>query len=114
MFPPTPPPAGATAAVSNRSGTVSVRTTEQGLPLEVRIDPRELRYDAQRLADEILELCQRSAMEAGARRRTELERDGMPKDVLDRLGLPTRAEVADAQLRQDEEEHGPTSWMRPV
>lgn len=114
MFPPTPPPTGAGAAAGNRSGTVAVRTTEQGLPIEVRIDPRELRYGGQRLADEILELCKRSAMEAGARRRAELERDGMPTGVLDRLGLPTRAQVADTQLRQDEEEHAPTSWMRPV
>lgn len=114
MFPPTPPPTGASAAAGNRSGTVTVRTTEQGLPIEVRIDPRELRYGGQRLADEILELCKRSALEAGARRRAELERDGMPAGVLDRLGLPTRAEVADTQLQQDEEEHAPTSWMRPV
>lgn len=114
MFPPTPPPAGAAAAATNRAGTVTVHTTEQGLPTDVRIDPRELRYGGQRLADEILELCKRSAMEAGARRRAELEDDGMATNVLDQLGLPTRAQVADAQLQQDEEEHAPTSWMRPV
>ncbi len=114
MFPPTPSPAGVTAAVSNRSGTVSVRTTEHGLPLELRIDPRELRYGGQRLADEILTLCRRSAMEAGARRRDELARDGMPADVLHKLGLPTRADVAAAQAAEDEEEPAPTSWMRPL
>lgn len=114
MFPPNPAPVGATATLSNRSGTISVRTTEQGLPLAIRIDQRELRYGGQRLADEILQLCQRSAMEAGARRREELERDGMPADVLNRLGLPTRSQVADAQLIEDEEEPAPTSWMRPV
>ncbi|MCQ4120306.1 hypothetical protein [Rhodococcus tibetensis] len=114
MFPPTPPPAGVTAALSNRSGTVSVRTTEQGLPLELRIDRRELRYGGQRLADEILTLCRRSAMEAGARRRDELARDGMPADVLDKLGLPTRADVAAMQAAEDEEEPAPTSWMRPL
>ncbi|ANS27248.1 hypothetical protein Rwratislav_37857 [Rhodococcus wratislaviensis IFP 2016] len=114
MFPPTPPPAGTTAAVSNRSGTVSVRTTEQGLPLELRIDPRELRYGGQRLADEILTLCRRSAMEAGARRRDELARDGMPAEILDKLGLPTRADVATAQAIEDEEEPTPTTWMRPL
>ncbi|MFZ2172426.1 MAG: hypothetical protein WAW17_00030 [Rhodococcus sp. (in: high G+C Gram-positive bacteria)] len=114
MLPTTPPPAGATAAVSNRSGTISVRTTEQGLPLELRIDQREVRYGGQRLADEILKLCTRSAMEAGARRRDELARDGMPADVLDRLGLPTRADVAAAQLADDEQEPAPTSWMRPL
>ncbi|QNG21416.1 hypothetical protein G4H71_17475 [Rhodococcus triatomae] len=116
MFPPTPPPtaAGAAAAVSNRSGTITVRTTEQGLPLDLRIDQSELRYGGQRLADEILKLCRRSAMEAGARRRDQLARDGMPADVLDKLGLPTRAQVADAQYAEDEEEAGPSSWMRPV
>ncbi|NLU81839.1 hypothetical protein [Rhodococcus sp. HNM0569] len=114
MFPPPPPGPAATTAISNRSGTVAVRTTEQGLPVELRLDPRELRYGGRRLADEILELCKRSAMEAGARRREALERDGMRTDILDQMGLPTRAQVAEAQRAQDEEEPEPTSWMRPV
>ncbi|MEV0945960.1 hypothetical protein [Rhodococcus sp. NPDC049939] len=114
MLPPTPPSAGATAAVSNRSGTISVRTTENGLPLELRIDPRELRYGGQRLADEVLKLCRRSAAEAGARRRDELAEGGMPAHVLDELGLPTRADVAAAQAIDDQEEPTPTSWMRQL
>ena len=48
------------------------------------------------------EFAERSAMEAGARRRDELARDGMPADVLDKLGLPTRADVAAAQAAADE------------
>ncbi len=91
-----------------------MRTTEQGLPLAIRIDPRELRYGGTRLADEILELCRRSALEAGARRRDDLARAGVPGDILDRLGLPTRAQVAETQRSQDEAESAPTSWMRPV
>ncbi|AOW92171.1 hypothetical protein BFN03_04140 [Rhodococcus sp. WMMA185] len=114
MFPPTPPSAGTTAAVTNRSGTISVKTTEYGLPVELRIDPRELRYGGQRLADEILTLCRRSAAEAGARRRDELAYDGMPAQLLDKLGLPTRADVAAAQVIEDVEEPTPTSWMRQV
>ncbi len=97
--------------MSNRSGTISVKTTEHGLPLELRIDPRELRYGGRRLADEILTLCRRSAAEAGARRRDELAGDGMPARVLDGLGLPTRADIAAAQVIEDEEEPTPTSWM---
>ncbi|NLG56464.1 MAG: hypothetical protein GX542_12600 [Rhodococcus sp.] len=117
MFPASPPPqpdGTAAAATANRSGTITVRTTEYGLPIGLLIEQRELRYGGQRLADEILKLCQRSAMEAGARRREQLAESGVPKAVLDGLGLPTRAEVADAQYAWDEEEAGPTSWMRPV
>lgn len=114
MFPAAPPSIGATAVTSNRSGTITVRTTEQGLPLELRIDERELRYGGRRLAEEILRLCSRSAREAGVRRREELARDGVPEALLDRLGLPTRAQVAAAQLAEDEEEPVPRSWMRPI
>lgn len=117
MFPPTPPPTPpgtAAAAVANRAGTIAVRTTEQGLPLHLRIDKNELRFGGQPLADEILKLCQRSAREAGARRREELAQGGMPEHILNGLGLPTRAEVADAEFADDEEEAGPQSWLRPV
>lgn len=99
---------------TNRAGTISVRATDQGLPVDIRIDRRELRYGAQPLADEILRLCTQAALEAGARRRELLATEGVPVDVLDRLGLPKREAVAIAQLAAEEEETAPTSWMRPV
>ncbi|KAA0022797.1 hypothetical protein [Antrihabitans cavernicola] len=108
-------PANVTMVTStNRAGTISVRATDQGLPVDVRIDKRELRFGAQALADEVLRLCQRAAVEARARRRDELAAAGVPPDVLDRLGLPTR-DVADARYDADEEQDtAPTSWMRPI
>ncbi|MGO4201451.1 hypothetical protein AB4Z09_06765 [Rhodococcus sp. TAF43] len=110
---PPSPPAPEVATAVNRARTVAVRATEAGLPLDIRIDERELRYGGERLADEILRLCREAAREAGSRRREQLAHDGMPEDVLDRLGLPTREQVAVAQQAEDENQ-APTSWMRRV
>ena len=99
---------------TNRAGTVSVRATDQGLPVDIRVDKRELHYGGEALAAEILRLCKRAALEAGARRREELAATGVPKDVLDRLGLPTRESAVEQYDRAEEEESTPNSWMRPV
>ncbi|MEE2035384.1 hypothetical protein [Rhodococcus chondri] len=105
--------APATATARNRAGTISVRTTDEGLPMELQIDPRELRYGAARLAEEIVALNRRAALEAAALRRDTLAAQGVPGDVLDRIGLPTRADVARSQQQQDETQP-PVSWLRPV
>jgi len=110
---PSLPPATVAAAI-NRARTVAVRATETGLPVEIRIDRGELRYGGEHLAQEILRLCREAGREAGARRRDDLAREGMPRDVLDRLGLPTRAEVATAEQAEDEYLEAPTSWMHGV
>ncbi|TQF66119.1 hypothetical protein FK531_19155 [Rhodococcus spelaei] len=102
------------ATVSNRPGTVTVTATDRGQPLEVRIEQRELRYGSGRLATAILEMCRASAAEAKVRRREDLARAGVRADVLDRLGLPTRAELARAQRAEESDEPAPTSWMRPL
>ncbi|MCL2534347.1 MAG: hypothetical protein FWE39_09285 [Nocardiaceae bacterium] len=108
-FPPT-----ATAAAFNRARTIAVRATETGLPIDIRIDRSELRYGGERLAQEILRLCRDAGREAGARRREELASEGMPAHVLDRLGLPTRDDVAAAERADAEDVDAPTSWMRLV
>ncbi|MDH6279316.1 hypothetical protein [Prescottella agglutinans] len=110
---PFPPPATVASAI-NRARTVAVRTTETGLPVDIRIDRSELRYGGDHLAQEILRLCREACREAGARRRDELAREGVPRDVLDRLGLPTRDDVATAEQAADENLEAPTSWMRVV
>ncbi|MBF6077160.1 hypothetical protein ABZ894_29485 [Nocardia beijingensis] len=102
------------AASSNRSGTISVRATDQGMPVEIKFERSEYRYGAQSLANEILRLTQRSAIAARARRRELLAEAGMPSDILDRLGLPTRQQAVDELDRIDDADTGPTSWMRPV
>ncbi len=81
----TPATSPVTAIAHNRAGTISVRTTDDGLPVELRIDPRELRYGAAELADEILTLNRRAAQEAAATRHRDLHRQGVPSEVVDRM-----------------------------
>ncbi|CCW12755.1 hypothetical protein ACWDT5_14670 [Rhodococcus aetherivorans] len=86
-----------TATARNRSGTVSVRTTEQGLPVDLHIDKSELRYGAAQLAEQIVSLCRRATLEAAALHREELAGRGMPEGLLNRLGLPTHDDVQRAR-----------------
>ncbi|GAA5080762.1 MULTISPECIES: hypothetical protein [Nocardia] len=102
------------AASTNRSGTISVRATDQGMPVEIKFERSEYRYGAQTLANEILRLTKRSTVAAKARRRELLAEAGMPADILDRLGLPTRQAAVDELDRIDDADTGPTTWMRPV
>ena len=101
------------AASTNRTGTVTVRATNQGLPVEVKIDRGELRYGAKPLAEEILRLCKLATLEAGARRRELLASHGIPDDILNRLSLPTRREVI-AQTESPDDDFTPHSWLRQV
>ncbi|QOW31227.1 hypothetical protein [Nocardia seriolae] len=101
-----------TAASSNRAGTVTVRATDQGMPVELQFERGEYRYGAQALADEILRLTKRSAIVARSRRREQLAETGVPEAMLDRLGLPTRQAAVDELDRLDDADTGQTSWMR--
>ena len=102
------------SASRNRAGTLLVRATDQGTPVEITFERSEYRYGAQALADEILRLTRRSTIAAKARRRELLAENGMPETMLDQLGLPTRQEAVDELDRIDDADTGPTSWMRPV
>ncbi|MFI8569148.1 hypothetical protein ACIGGF_21580 [Rhodococcus sp. NPDC078407] len=102
------------AVSSTRSGSVTVRSTEHGLPIAIAIDEHELRYGGGALASTILQQCVRATAAARAQRRTLLAEDGVPTEVLDRLGLPTRARVA-AEANDDlAEDFAPTSWLKSV
>jgi hypothetical protein len=107
-------PSVTVASSTNRSGTVTVRATDQGMPVEITFERGEYRYGARALAAEILRLTKRSAIVAKARRRELLAESGMPAELLDKLGLPTRQNAVDELDRMDDEDTGPTSWMRPV
>ncbi|NNH72035.1 hypothetical protein HLB23_19600 [Nocardia uniformis] len=109
-----PVPNVTVASSSSRAGTVTVRATDQGMPVEISFDRGEYRYGAQALADEILRLTKRSTIAAKARRRELLAEAGMPDDALDRLGLPTRQDAVDELDRLDDEDTGQTSWVKPV
>lgn len=104
----------AAAVSSNRAGTIKVRATSMGLPIEVTFERGEYRYGAQALAEEILRLTQRSAISARAKLREVYAEAGIPDQALDRLGLPTRHQAVDELDRLDDADTGQTSWMRPV
>ena len=109
------PLAAATVAVAvNHARTVAVRATDTGLPVDIRVDRREMRFGGEHLAREILRLCRGAGREAGARRRDELSQAGLSGEVLDRLGLPTRDDVAAAEHAAAEDTDSPASWMRPL
>lgn len=101
-----------TAVAVNRSGTIAVRATEHAVPVDLRISQDELRYGGERLAQQILTLCSKAAVEAGALHRVELEATGVPAAILNRLGLATRDELADVDAA--EEQSLPSSWMRSL
>lgn len=100
---------------ASRTGSVSVRTTEQGLPLGISLDRAELRRDPGALASEILRLCKQAANRAALARREELGARGLSPEGLRRMGLPTPEEVAQSELRdEDEYDTEPESWLRSV
>ena len=101
-----------TAVAVNRNGTIAVRATEHAVPVDLRISQDELRYGGERLAQQILTLCSKAAVEAGALHRVELEATGVPAAILDRLGLATRDELADVDAAEDQSL--PSSWMRSL
>ncbi|SCY37089.1 hypothetical protein SAMN02799641_01623 [Rhodococcus erythropolis] len=101
-----------TAVAVNRAGTIAVRATEHAVPVDLRISQEELRYGGERLAQQILTLCSKAAIEAGARHRVELEETGVPAAILDRLGLATRDELADVDAAEGQ--NLPSSWMRSI
>ncbi|MEU5842893.1 hypothetical protein [Rhodococcus sp. NPDC047139] len=84
-----------TATAHNRTGTISVRTTDGGLPVDLRIDEHELRYGAKQLAAQILALNKQAALEAAVVRGERLAAEGVPREILDRMGLPSRADLVD-------------------
>lgn len=103
------------STATTRSGSITVETTEQGLPLRVAIDAAELRRPPAELAAELLRLCSRAADRAGLARRRQLAEAGLDTDLLALTGLPT-AEQAERRELIDEQEYEtePQSWLRSV
>ncbi|MBD8053393.1 hypothetical protein ICV35_06870 [Rhodococcus ruber] len=100
-----------TATARNRAGTISVRTTEHGLPVDLHIDQSELRYGTAQLAEQIVSLCRLTTLEAAARHREELADGGMPEGLLNRLGLTTHDAVQRAR-RDDGHAAGTRAALR--
>lgn len=102
------------ASAATRNDSVRVRASESGIPVSIHIDRDELRFGGTELARTLLDLCTRATDRARAERRVLLEQDGMDKDVLDRLGLPTAAAVADVESERMDFEESPISWMKSI
>lgn len=102
-------------SVTSRSGSISIETTEQGLPIGLTIERDELRRPPGELAAEIVRLCKQSANRAGLARRAELAAAGLTSDVLALTGLPKPEDVARQELVEEAEyDVEPQSWLRSV
>ena len=101
--------------VRSRRGTISVLTTERGLPVALRLDTVELQKPPQQLAQDIMSLCRLSAARAQVARRRELVEKGFSAEVLRSLNLATEEDLtrAEADVFGDEDDL-PSSWMRSV
>ncbi|WP_107654185.1 hypothetical protein [Nocardia suismassiliense] len=101
--------------VTSLTGSIAVRTTEQGLPLGIKLDQDQLRRAPEALAAEILRLCKQSANRAGMARRAQLKEAGFTAEMLSMTGLPTEQEVARQEIIEEQEyETEPQSWLRSV
>lgn len=110
----TQPQEATTAVAVNRARTISLRATEQSIPVELRIQQSELRYGGAHLATQIMNLATRAGREAGAAHRIELEAHGVPAGILNALRLATRRELIDEQAAEEQSTSAPTTWMRSI
>jgi hypothetical protein len=101
--------------VHSRGGTISVVTTERGLPISLRIDAVELEKPPQQLANEIEVLCRLSAARAQVARRRKLIERGSNASVIRGLNLATEEELArtEEEALGDEDDLPPT-WRVSV
>jgi hypothetical protein len=101
--------------VQSANRTITVRTTERGLPLAIRLEEATLQTPPQQLADEILALCRVSAARAQFARRCDLVEKGFDSTVIRGLRLATEDELNRAeQAAFDTDDHLPPTWMRSV
>jgi hypothetical protein len=101
--------------VHSRHGTISVRTTDRGLPVALRLDAVELEKPPEQLAHDIMALCRMSAAKAQVAQRFELAEQGVAPEVIHGLYLATEEDLARAEAEVlGEEDDPPASWMRSV
>jgi hypothetical protein len=101
--------------VHSHGGTISVLTTERGLPVALRLDPVELKKPPERLARDILALCRLSATREQVARRRDLVEKGFSATVVHGLQLATEEDLARAEEEVfGDEDELPPSWRRSV
>lgn len=101
--------------VQSPGGTISVLTTERGLPLALRLEAAELRKPPQQLAADIMALCRLSATRAQVARRRDLTERGFDATVIRALQLATEDDLNHAEEQAlGAEEELPSTWKRSV
>jgi len=103
---------GPLPTITSMSGSVSVDTTDQGLPTAVRIDAGRLRADPHAIASEILQACRRARLREQVSRRAELTAAGVSPEILSGMGFASADDLAQAELADDLESGGRATWMR--
>jgi hypothetical protein len=98
--------------VVSRTSDLAVRTTERGLPTQLKIGAREMSRAPDDLAREILSLCQLSALRLQVARRRDLLARGFTPAVIRGLNLATEDDLAKAEEAAGTDEDGPPeTWM---
>lgn len=98
--------------IVSRSGDISVRTTERGLPTHVKIGATEMSRAPEDLAHKILSLCQLSAMRLQVARRRDLLEHGFNPAAIRDLNLATEEDLAEAEAAARGGDAGPPeTWM---
>jgi hypothetical protein len=104
-----------TQPMRSRTGTISVLTTERGLPVGLRLDAAELAKPPEQLARDIMALCRLSAARAQVAHRRGLIEKGFSASVIRTLNLATEEELALAEEEAyGEDDDLPPSWKRSV
>jgi hypothetical protein len=89
-----------------------VRTTERGLPTQLKIGAAEMSRAPDDLAREILSLCQLSALRLQVARRRDLLKRGFSLAVIRGLNLATEEDLAEAEEAARGDDDGPPeTWM---
>ncbi|WAJ46383.1 hypothetical protein OK015_07920 [Mycobacterium sp. Aquia_216] len=103
-------------SLSSSNGGIVVRTTERGLPIGLKIYQRELSKPPTQLAREILLLCQLSARRMQVARRRDLVARGFGPNAIRGLDLSTEEALtqAEAELRGEDSDGVPDTWMTPI
>lgn len=98
--------------VVSRTGDITVRTTERGLPTEVKIGAAEMKRAPDDLAREILSLCQLSALRLQVARRRHLMEHGFTPAIIRGLKLATEEDLTTAEEEARGDDEGlPETWM---
>jgi len=104
-----------TQPVRSHTGTMSVLTTERGLPVALRLDPAGLKKPPEQLARDIMALCRLSAARAQVARRRDLAEKGFSAAVIRGLQLASEEDLARAEEEASgDDDELPPSWKRPV